>query len=80
MLPTLPLKENYTVLGDTAASYHYIEQAAVPHFTDIKPTSGPIVPEANGERIQPLAQAQLPLTPDLSAKAQHTYISDDLQT
>ena len=75
-----PLKENYTALGDAAASLHYIEQVAVPHWTNIKSTSGPTVTVATRETMKLLAYTQLPLAPELYTNAQHSYIFDDLQT
>ena len=75
-----PIHNYYEALGDTATTHHYLESKATNYCTNITIEDGPDVTISNEDVITTSLQAKIPLTKELSNKAQHAFILDDLKT
>ena len=49
----------YPALADTEATYHYLDEKAVPYCTEHHPTHGTNVQVTNGEIISPIPQSTI---------------------
>ena len=68
-------------LPDTAATSHYLQPDALPHFSHIVRTaSGPTVQVANSNVIKPDLRATLKMSNKLSPKAQSAHVFNNITT
>ena len=68
----------YELMGYTAATHHYLNAEATRHYTNINKAKRLYITVANRGVITPSLQAKVPLTKELSNKAQHVFILDKL--
>ena len=77
---TTPTHNYYKVLGDTAATYHYLDPEDAKHCTNITKEDRQEVTVTNGGVITPSLQSKIPLHKVLSNERYNTFILDEMKT
>ena len=79
-LKELETTNPYEALLDIVSSHIYVNEEAIPHFSNPIPVLGIDVKAPNGNIITLIPQATIHLAPQFSVKTQHVYIFNDLIT